>query len=84
MKHEPISLTLNEITARIFNDTDEEWWRVMWLDPPIPESAPAEQWADWEEAYLAAHEKDVYRVVWPEHVIVPRFNSDANYLPCED
>jgi hypothetical protein len=34
MKHEPISLTLNEITARIFNDTDEEWWRVMWLDRP--------------------------------------------------
>ena len=35
--------------------------------------------AEKEEAYLEIHRDDVVIVSWPEHVITPRYNSDATY-----
>lgn len=32
-----------------------------------------------EAAYLTAHGDDMVDVSWPEHVLTPRFNSDASY-----
>ncbi len=32
-----------------------------------------------EAAYIRQHANDPITVVWPEHVLTPRFNSDATY-----
>lgn len=34
-----------------------------------------------EAEYIREHENDKYVISWPEHVINPRYDSDANYLP---
>ncbi len=74
-KHEPFTTTLQDVVLRIVDHYDrcgchEDWWQVIGEDFPDAESAAA---------YLAAHGRDSYRVTWPEHVVTPHFNSDANY-----
>lgn len=74
-KHQSFTVTLEEVTWRIADNCDrcgchEDWWQVMGEDFSDAESAAR---------FLAAHGRDLYRVTWPEHVIVPRFNSDARY-----
>jgi hypothetical protein len=32
-----------------------------------------------EHDYIRAHKNDKYRVTWPDHVTVKKFNTDATY-----
>jgi len=63
------------------------WWQVVGIDlPQIDQAIEAgdfELASNLEAAYLEQHEKDVYRVTWPEHVLQREFNTDASYSRLE-
>lgn len=84
MTHETRTMTLGEIINRL--DSDDCWYEVMGIDIAGLDAALRDADADdfdaanqIEAAYIQQHENDVYEVSWPEHVTVPRLNSDADY-----
>jgi hypothetical protein len=85
-KHEPETHTLEEIIqAMDYTKSCAPWFEAMGINFAKYEAAlDAEEFdkaAAIEADYIKAHSKDMYRVVWPEHVRVPKFNSDATYQP---
>jgi hypothetical protein len=89
-KHKPQTLQLSEIINRIDSHTDESWFDVMGIDLPGLDEAKAIDGPDdfaaqsqVEAEYIDEHECDLYEVRWPEHVVYPKFNSDACYLPTQ-
>jgi hypothetical protein len=82
-KHEPEIHTLGHIMRHLA--TDDAWYHVVGMDLPAFENAikdGAESEADrLEDIYYNRHKNDKYRVTWPDHVTVKRFNSDATYHP---
>lgn len=80
-KHESEKVTLGEIIGAMDDETLTEWWRVMGVDLPDydPSTADLKEFIAKEALYLDEHRDDLYLVSWPDHVINPRFNSDASY-----
>ena len=84
-KRDESTLTLKQIVNGIAATTDGHWADVMGIEIDGRKEAieagnhdRADQLAD---SYLWSNAKRLYRVVWPEHVTIPKFNSDASYLP---
>ena len=90
-KHKAQTATLNEMLTLIGSHTDTPWFDVVGIDIDGLDDARADgESDDFEDAtriereYIEAHRNDVYQITWPEHVTVPRFNSDAYYQPLTD
>lgn len=83
MKHEPLTTTLSDCINRVDVRSDSPWYDVMGVNiPGLREAIAADELdtADAIEAeYITRHGSDQITVVWPEHVLTPRFNSDASY-----
>ena len=80
-KHKSEKETLSEIIENM-GDLFPRWWEVMGIEIPGMESVSADDFdaeEELESAYLQSHRNDLYLVSWPEHVINPHFDSDANY-----
>ena len=80
-KHEPVETTLGEAVDQI--TSGDPWCEVMGINLPgwqeAMDSDDYEAAGQIEADYLKAHGDDAISVTWPEHVLIPRFNSDANY-----
>lgn len=94
-KHKPEELTLAEIIDHMSDEDAADWWKVMgvdvggldiawkvYMESDDRYSNGAMKVAETIQAeYLKEHDQDRYLVSWPEHVLTPKFNSDANYQP---
>jgi hypothetical protein len=86
-KHEPEIHTLEEIIDAMgaYRGADYQWHDLIRVDMPGHADALAAD--DFftafrvEDRYINAHASDRYRVTWPDHVTVKKFNSDATYQP---
>ena len=85
-KHESEIVTLADIINGIDERSSDQWYEIMGIEIEGLTEANANGEADdfaaaseIEAAYIRQHERDTYRVSWPEHVITPRYNSDASY-----
>lgn len=85
-KHEDQFLTLGEIIDLMDHDKSVDlWFETMRIS--LDGYDDAIDGEDFDEAsaiesdYIEAHKNDAYRVIWPEHVTVPKFNGDATYIP---
>ena len=92
-KHKDQIVTLGEIIDRIPANSVSQWYEIMGIQVPglvealkhaaeTDESNDAfDQASQIEADYVRAHQNDKFRVMWPEHVTSPKFNSDASYQP---
>ena len=80
-RHKSEKLWLTDIRDRIIESrNDSEWYEVMGVHIPGLETINhSSEFYGIEAAYLSEHSHDLYLVSWPDHVINPRFNSDASY-----
>jgi len=83
MKHAPETVTVNDIVGRSSRHTDTPWFDLLAVEMPghddAREAADYDNAADIEAAWLREHAEDKVEVSWPEHVIYPQYNGDANY-----
>lgn len=94
MKYERIAIGFDDMLARIERDTDEPWrdvigWNHKELDELEAEMAHGNQdqatldtHANLQRELILSLKSTWWQVSWPEHVINPRYNSDANYGRC--
>jgi hypothetical protein len=85
-KHKPQIHTLSQIIGRMMEYKQDvgPWYEVMDVEIPglanaiksDPDSIGEIVWS-----YARSHSSDKYRVTWPDHVTVKKFNSDATYQP---
>ncbi len=66
MRHQPIVIFADDLCDRIISDP---------TDNQSPENYGVRL------PRKGSKTKQVFKVCWPEHVSVPRFNSDASYIP---
>jgi hypothetical protein len=81
-KHTPVAIEVSELFDRLFSGTDDfDIVDALDLDILRPGDADGEcERYDAEvAAWLQTHRGQFVEVSWPEHVINPRFNSDATY-----
>ena len=83
--------TANETTTlkAIFNAMDDqnacEWWSVMDIEIPGIAEIIKSNSQDFDamdriaQEFFTKHQDDIVIVMWPEHVITPKYNSDAIY-----
>lgn len=90
-KHKKSKVTLGDLLTLVDKHCDGRWWDVVGVDiPGLDELMDSGEQADLDRAseieadYLKAHMDDAYIVSWPEHVIVPQYNSDASYQRIKD
>ena len=92
-KHKSEKVTLKEIIEMIEDcrHSDDPWYDVIGVDiEGLDEALAKGEQDDFEEAsrieseYIQRHENDVYEINWPDHVITPRYNSDASYQLYEE
>jgi len=83
MNHTPVIVTVNDIINRSEMHTCTPWYDLLAVEMPKHARAiKAENYdkaADIEAAWLQEHAEDKVEVSWPEHVIYPQYNGDANY-----
>lgn len=86
MRHEPETLTLADIINSIGFHSDELWYDIVGVEiEGLAEAIENGEGDDFDHAseletdYIDAHKNDKYLVSWPEHVITPRYDSDASY-----
>jgi hypothetical protein len=85
-KHKSQIHTLSQIIGRMleYKQAVGIWYEVMGVEIPglaaaiknDPDNSGEIIWA-----YARTHANDKYRVMWPDHVTVKKFNSDATYQP---
>lgn len=79
-KYRSERVTLSEIIRGIDESSDGEWWDIVGIDIPGHNlDVDYEDANNREHEYIQQHGDDVYLVSWPDHVMNPRFNSDASY-----
>jgi len=79
-KHKSEKVTLGEIVLAM-NGADQ-WWEIMGIDiPDYNKESSSQDFFAKEIRYIDEHRDDLYLVSWPDHVINPRYNSDASYQP---
>lgn len=66
-KHSPVTVTLKEIVNAMPHNFDGDFTDLIGYVGKDP------------AAYLAKNGHEKYLVTWPDHVIIPKFNSDASY-----
>jgi len=86
MKHDPQQMTISELVNRI--DADGDNFDIFDALETGSQKPPgnADDFAQEYDAYDAAiaafireHGSELVEVTWPEHVVTPRCNHDANY-----
>lgn len=87
-KHPTLAISGDDLLSRVSRDSDTPWrdvigWNCEALDrleavaDPTPEQERERDELDFAQRQQVA---DRWWIVsWPNHVIVPRFNSDASY-----
>lgn len=85
-KHKSEKVTLGEIIGAMDDETLTEWWNAIGVELADynPQAADLKEFIAKEMSYLEEHREDLYLVSWPDHVINPRFNSDASYQLIQD
>ncbi len=87
MKHATEIVTLGEIVDAVDPDSCDPWYVIMGVEiPGLHSLTVAEDGIDAaakEQRYLDTHADDKYHVSWPDHVITPKYDSDANYQPAD-
>ena len=83
MKHTPETVTVKDIISLIKRDTCIPWFDLLGAEMQgYNKAVDAENYdkaADIELTWLREHSEGTVEVSWPEHVIIPRYNDDANY-----
>lgn len=86
-------MTVREAYGNVYRDSDTPWLEVMGIDIPGYEELEKrlatedlenhqeiiDQMSALEDKWLAENGEKTCEIDWPEHVISPRFNSDAWY-----
>ena len=91
-KHNPTAIQFEDLYARVENDTDTPWRDVLGLnhaeldalerrlrDRDNQDDDLDEKWEAADANYRAELAGSWWVVMWPEHVVTPRYNSDASY-----
>ena len=92
MRHKSVAISGSDLLVRVTRDSDTPWRDVIrWNCRQLDKLEALEERTDAEEAEMEQLETAQramvaakwWRVQWPEHVSVPRYNSDASYAHCE-
>ena len=84
MKHATEIVTLGEIVDAVDPDSCDPWYVIMGVEiPGLYSLIEISDLTVAEERYLDIHADDKYHVYWPDHVITPKYNGDANYQPAD-
>jgi len=84
-KHEAEIHTLGYLIGRIvgYMQSSNDWQCIIGIEidglPEAYAAADNDLAHNLESEYIKAHSSDKYRVTWPDHVSVKKFNSDATY-----
>lgn len=88
-KHKSVAIKGDDLLDRVFAENDTPWrdvlrWNCRELDDLEAIGSPTEDQLDKIEELDRRERMAVCKkwwlVKWPEHVISPRYNSDASYL----
>ena len=86
MKHKPVIISIPDLVNRIDRDSDDfDLFDALERGPEKPgESADGDEqaWTAYAQAlqqFIKEHVGEFVIVTWPEHVISPAYNGDANY-----
>lgn len=91
MRHQSVAIRGDELYGKVFTQTDADWRYVMGVDSPeldrldeigSPTPEQIEERDKIEKELIKSLNKTWWLVSWPEHVVCPRFNGDANYRQC--
>ena len=74
----------SEIVDAVDPDSFDPWYVIMGVEiPGLYSLIEISDLTVAEERYLNIHADDKYHVSWPDHVITPKYNGDANYQPAD-
>lgn len=91
MRHQSVAIRGDELYGKVFTQTDADWRCVIGVDSEeldrideigSPTREQLEERDKIEANLIKALDQTWWLVSWPDHVICPRFNGDANYRRC--